>query len=412
MAHITLISQWFPPEPAYLWKDLALGLKEKGHNVYVVTAFPNYPYGKIYEGYKQSIFSEEIMDGIKIIRLPVYPNHSKSIIKRGLSYISFSFSLLLIGVLKIPKSDIFLAYSPPLTVGLCVALIALIKRTSFIINIQDIWPDTLVSSGMIREGYLTRFIAYIANGIYRKSSAVIVLSEGFRRKLIKENKLIKDKVYAISNWSLESVIKNIPKEEKLRLKERLNLDKHDFVITFAGNIGPSQGLITLVKAAELTRENKRIKYLLVGDGLDIEPLQEYAKNSKLDNIIFTGRVAYNSVANYYAISDALLIHLKRDRLFEITIPHKLITYILTGKPIIAAINGEVNEIVQRGKLGVTCDSEDEVQLAKCIEKVASLSEQERNIIHNNAMNYYRSNLKKEVLINKWHDVIAKIVVDT
>lgn len=408
MAKVTLITQWFPPEPAYLWKDLALELKKYGHEVTVITAFPNYPTGKIYKGYKQSLTHTEEMDGIKVIRLPVYPDRSSSFIKRGASYISFAMSVAVVGSFRLPKSDIYLCYSPPLTVGFIVSLLATIRRVPFILNIQDLWPDTLISTGMIREGFLTRMIGRSAKWIYKRSKGIVVLSEGFKKHLVNLG-VDENKIVYISNWGSENNSELINGDIPNNHRKQFGIKADDKIITFAGNLGPAQGLETVVEAAELLQAHQQIKFLFVGDGMSLVSLQDSTAKKNLKNIIFTGRVDYVVMDEIYETSDVLLIHLKKDSLFEITIPHKLLTYLATGKPIVSAVDGEVNAIVKKSNSGFFSESEDAATLAKNIFIACNLSNTELGKIKRESKNYFNSHFTKKVLVEKWNQLIEKCI---
>jgi len=401
---VTLVTQWFPPEPADLWKELAIGLKSKGFDVTVVTAFPNYPYGKVYEGYKQSLNYIEYMDGVKVIRLPVFPDHSKSIFRRGLSYISFALSLLLLGSFRMPKSDILLCYSPPLTVSFVTAILAFFKRVPFILNIQDMWPDTLVASGMVsKTSRILRIIEMTASWIYKRSKFIVVLSEGFKKHLeVKYN--LKGKVCYIPNLTHHLEIDKNSNRKNIR--NELNISQSDFVYLYAGNMGEAQQIDVIIDAFSKASVNNA-KLLLVGDGIQIHDLQQRVERKNIENVIFAGRVSSSKVALYYEISDILLIHLKNDDLFKITIPHKIISYLEVGKPILAAVPGEVNSIVKLSESGMTCDSENSDVFAECMKAMACLSVTERKKMGNNARKYYDISFARETIISSWNELIKR-----
>ena len=406
MAKVTLITQWFPPEPAYLWKDLAVELQNFGHEVTVITAFPNYPTGKIYKGYKQSLTHVEEIDGVKVIRLPVYPDRSSSFIKRGASYMSFALSVAFVGAFRIPKSDIYLCYSPPLTVGFIVSILASIRRVPFILNIQDLWPDTLISTGMMREGFVTKMIGRSAKWVYKRSKGIVVLSEGFKNHLVSLG-VDESKVAYISNWSSENNLALLNNNSSNNHRMQFGINENDKVITFAGNLGPAQGLETVIDVAEILRDHSQIKFLFVGDGMSLESLKESVANKKLTNVIFAGRVNYCVMDEIYEASDVLLIHLKKDPLFEITIPHKLLTYLSTGKPIVAAVDGEVNNIVKSSNSGFFSKSEDASGIAKNIISACNLTNIELNFIKSESNSFFNKHFAKKVLIKKWDNLITQ-----
>ena len=408
MAKVTLITQWFPPEPAYLWKDLAIELQNYGHEVTVITAFPNYPTGKIYKGYKQSLTHVEEINGVKVIRLPVYPDRSSSFIKRGASYISFAMSVAIVGAFRIPKSDIYLCYSPPLTVGFIVSIFSAIRRVPFILNIQDLWPDTLISTGMIREGFVTKMIGRSAKWIYKRSKGIVVLSDGFKKHLVSLG-VDESKIVYISNWSSESNSGLINNNFSNNHRMQFGIDDNDKVITFAGNLGPAQGLETVIDAAEILQDHSQIKFLFVGDGMSLSSLKESVANKKLTNVTFVGRVNYNVMDEIYEASDVLLIHLKKSQLFEITIPHKLLTYLSTGKPIVAAVDGEVNNIVSNSNSGFVSKSEDALGIAKNIIAACNLTSVELDYIKSESKCFFKSHYTKKVLIKKWNNLITQCV---
>ncbi len=406
MAKITLITQFFPPEPAYLWKDLASALQSNGHNVTVITSFPNYPYGKIYDGYKQKISSTKSIDGLRVIRLPVYPSHSPSILKRGASYFSFAFSVVFIGIFKIGRPDIILCYSPPLTTGVAAALLAKLKRVPFILNVQDMWPDTLISSGMVKKGFLTNIISRVANWLYKNAEGVVVLSDGFNKHLVKLG-VDSIKVHTISNWSsdIDKTTEDLQGGKVWRKK--YDIDTRDFIVMFAGNIGPAQALDSVLEAAKIIQNtNKKIKIILVGSGLALDSLKRKVEQESLHNVIFTGRVPYKDMSQLYNVTDALLIHLKKDDLFKVTIPHKLLTYLSIGKPIVSAITGEVNNIVEEASAGFTCESENPEQISQLILKVANLTKEDKTKIKRNSQLYFANNYTKKILLRKWEAIVT------
>jgi glycosyltransferase involved in cell wall biosynthesis len=406
VAKITLITQWFPPEPAYLWKDLASALQDNGHDVTVITSFPNYPHGKIYDGYKQTLSSTEYIDRLKVVRLPVYPNHSPSIIKRGFSYLSFTFSVIFIGIFKIGKPDIILCYSPPLTTGVAAALLAKFKKVPFILNVQDMWPDTLISSGMIKKGFLTNTISIVANWLYKNAKAVVVLSDGFNEHLVTLG-VPPRKVHTISNWSSDINDKPNKSNDENKWRKKLYLDKHDFIVMFAGNIGPAQALDSVLEAAEIVKKtNNRIKFVFVGSGLALESLKKQVEKNTLNNVIFCGRIPYEDMNQLYDIADALLIHLKKDDLFKVTIPHKLLTYLSIGKPIISAVTGEVNNIVDKSSAGFSSPSENPKKLSESILKTANLTQENKDKIKKDSQLYFSRNFTKEILLKKWEAIVS------
>jgi len=402
---LTLVTQWFPPEPVELWKELALELRSQGYEVTVVTAFPNYPYGKIYSGYRQGLFHTEYMEDVKIIRLPVFPNHSDSVFMRGVSYISFALSLLVIGTFRLPKSDVILCYSPPLTVAIVVALIAKVRGNRFVVNIQDMWPDTLVASGVVaQESKIVNIIEFFAKRVYRAAAAIVVLSEGFKNHLDKKYN-IGLKVFYIPNLTHQLI--KAPEYLSADTKKSLGICGDEFVFLYAGNIGAAQGIDVMLDAVEQLDAKYKARLVLLGDGVLVEKLKRTVDERNLFNkVIFAGRVSSQEVSVYYEMADALILHLKPDDLFKITIPHKIISYLESGKPIVSAVSGEVNQIVEKAKAGVTCESGNSLGMSESMEIIMSLSCEERLTMGENGKLFYKENFSRRFIRESWKQLIG------
>ena len=169
---ILLLTQWFDPEPTFKGLLFAKSLQDEGHEVEVLTGFPNYPGGKVYDGYKISIYEKEIVDGITIHRVPLYPSHDGSAVKRIFNYLSFAFSSFLIGLLKTRKIDVIYSYHPPLTTSLSALLLGLCKRVPFVVDIQDLWPDTLAATGMLNNKHVLKVVGSACQLVYKRAKTV------------------------------------------------------------------------------------------------------------------------------------------------------------------------------------------------------------------------------------------------
>jgi len=408
MKRVCLITQFYDPEPEYLFKNLSQFLNED-YTVNVVTGFPNYPKGKIYDGYKQKINFSETINGINVIRLPIYANHSKSKLKRGFSYLSFMFSLLFFGLFRIPKSDLYVVYSPPPSVAFATFIISKIRRKNFILNIQDMWPDTLTVVGLNKDSIISKFISFFLKVIYKNATKIVVLSEGFKSNLI-EKGVSPSKISVISNWSQNY---SLDSSNSCVEFEKVNIYKDDFILTFAGNIGFAQKLDTAILAMkDVVKINSKIRLLLVGDGTAVDSLKKLVDEYNLhENVLFTGRIDSLKMGIVYERTNSLLIHLKKDPLFEITIPHKLLSYLYVGKPIVSAVDGEVNKIVLDSGAGLVSESENHTSMAENILKIASFTNEKNEIIKANMIEFYNKNYSKTKLLDKWKKLIKDILDD-
>ena len=282
---VLLITQWFDPEPTFKGLLFAQELRRQGHEVEVLTGFPNYPGGKIYPGYRILPFQREHMDGIPVLRVPLYPSHDLSGVKRAFNYISFAVSAT-VGSLLLKRPDVVYVYHPPATVALAAMVLKTLKGVPFVYDIQDLWPDTLAATGMMRRPWVLRAVDRWMNQIYRSANQVVVLSDGFKKKLI-ERGVPENKLTVIPNWTDESQIQipayDADRAEELGFKGRFN-------VVFAGTMGKAQALDVVLKAAIILQESApQVKFTMIGGGVDVVRLTEKMREQKLLNVAFLSR---------------------------------------------------------------------------------------------------------------------------
>ena len=227
---ILLITQWFDPEPTFKGLLFAKELVSRGFEVEVITGFPNYPGGVLYKGYRLKFIQKNIVEGVLVTRVPLYPSHDNSKFGRIANYISFAFSSLLYGLFFAKRPDVIYAYHPPLTVGISALIIKLFRRVPVVLDIQDMWPETLKATGMISNPRFLGFVSKICNLIYSSVTKIVVLSPGFKKLLI--NRGVPDsKIEIIYNWADEEVLRAMTNETP---KEIASIE--GFKILFAGNV--------------------------------------------------------------------------------------------------------------------------------------------------------------------------------
>lgn len=387
---IMILTQWFDPEPTFKGLTFAKALKERGHDISVVTGFPNYPGGKLYEGYSLGFKQLEILDGIEVKRLYLYPSHSNSALGRIFNYVSFFFSVLFYLLFLSPRVDVIYVYHPPITVGLAATIARFFKRTPVLLDIQDIWPDTLAATGMIKNRHVLSLIGRACSAVYSNVDHIVVLSKGFR-KLLNERGVVNEKLTVIPNWAdIRSV------SADTRLPEEFS-NYVGFKLLFAGNMGMAQNLDTIVDAAiALSRFDAEIKVFLLGDGVAAGKLKSRVSQLELQNVVFLPRVPMTEVGFYLDAADCLLVHLKSDPLFEITIPSKTQAYLAAGKPIIMAVNGDAADMVHESGAGICVQPEDPNALADAILKMAKLSKVQLTKMGKAGKVYYKSRLNLDV----------------
>ena len=369
---ILILSQWYMPEPALLLQELAQTLLVRGHEVTVLTGFPNYPSGKLYPGYHLRLCQRETLNGVPVVRVPLYCNHSHSGVMRVINYASFALSAAAFGPWAVEKPDIIFVYHPPLTIGIPAFVLSRLWRIPFVYQIQDMWPETLSATGMVSKAWVLETVGAFARWVYARAAAICVISPGFRQNLI-DKSVPSARIYLTPNW-IDPETYPIAQPDP-ELARELGLAGH-FNVMFAGNLGEAQGLDKVLEAARLCQDTPQVQFVFVGSGVAESWLKEIARQQELTNVLFLGRYPVERIPALYALADVLLIHLKDDPLFRITIPSKTYAYLASGKPILAAVAGDAAQVVTEAGAGITCVPEDPEQLVAAIRTLLTLPPQE------------------------------------
>jgi colanic acid biosynthesis glycosyl transferase WcaI len=404
---ILIVSQWFSPEPVMKGITFARELCRLGHEVEVITGFPNYPGGKVYAGYRIRPFEVEIIEGIRVIRVAMYPSHDASALKRLLTHGSFAVSALLIGGWIARKPDVIYTYDTPLTAGVISVLLGWLKRAPMIFDLQDLWPDTIGATSKLSNPRLLAFLQSVCHWVYARAKKVVVLSPGFAKTLEKRG-IAKDHIRVIYNWCDET---------ELNLKENadtaieMQAEQH-FNLVFAGSMGKGQGLETVIRAAKLVEtKNPRVQFLLVGSGVELEHLKIVSRELNVNNLRFLLRRPMTQIGQVFYYADALLVHLKDEPLFAVTIPSKTQAYLSVGKPVIMAVRGDAAELIIDANAGITCEPENPQALADAVLHLAELPKNQLLQLGENGAKYYRNALSVRVgtqaFINVFQEAIKE-----
>lgn len=394
------ITQFFTPEP-YL-KDIGFikKIKDKGWNPVVITGFPNYPKGEIYDGYKNQLFSEETMEGIKVIRVYTYADHSLSSIKRALNYFIFGlFSAL--AVIRYGKKGSFyyVLQSSPFVV-FCAWAVKLFKpKSKTLLDIQDVFPENIRVSGFIKSKWVIDLLDFLLDNFYYKAFDLFVtVSESFREIVASKN-ISLERILTLYNWSMI--------EKDLHHKPEIyHFVSNGFNVVYAGNIGVHQGLSKLSQGFKsITDKNSKIYFHFFGDGTDFDELK--AKTSGNANVILHGRVPSTEIAKFMEGADILFLHLIKDPIYESIIPSKLQAYIEIGKPLLAGIEGEARAFVTENGLGEVFSSEDETEFKHATLKLAEYSTQRIHEIKNRSINLYHEKFSRDAGAKRIDNFIRK-----
>lgn len=400
---VLLLTQWFEPEPTFKGMDFARELLRQGFEVEVVTGFPNYPGGKIYPGYTLKWLQRELIDGVQVTRVPLYPSHDQGAVGRVLNYVSFAASALIYGLFAAKRPDVIYAYHPPLTVGIAAVLIRLFRRAPVVYDIQDMWPDTLRATGMFSNEKALKVVSRVCDWVYRRADQLVVLSPGFKRLLI-ERGVPADKIELIYNWCAED---SLAAPQGVVPAAFFGQDK--FRILFAGNMGKAQALDAVLRAAELLQQQAPdLTFVFLGGGVDVRRLQEFAVDKSLTNVTFLPPVPMTEVGNYLNAADVLLVHLKKDPLFTITIPSKTQAYMAVGKPILMAVDGDAADLVRDSGCGQIAESENPQAIADAALALMQAGSDERNAMAINSRRFYQEKLSLSVGAARFVAIFKKL----
>jgi colanic acid biosynthesis glycosyl transferase WcaI len=384
---VAFITQWFEPEPVFKGAIFAKELAERGFDVEVVTGFPNYPSGRLFPGYRLRFLQREVINGLQVVRLPLYPSHDQSALRRTVNYVSFSLSVMIYGLFFMRGTDVMYVYHPPLTVGLAASVIRLFRRIPFVYDVQDLWPDTLSTTGMIKSRPLLAIVGLICRVVYHMADQIAVLSPGFKAALI--NRGVPDrKISVVFNWADEAAL-----TKECASKAGVTADSTSFDVVFAGNMGRAQGLESILEAAVLLEKQcSVVRFILVGQGLERQRLERLALTMGLRNVIFLNSVPMSEIGNILRSASALLVHLKPDPLFEMTIPSKTQAYMAIGRPVIMAVRGDAAGLIEASGGGVVAEPGNPTSIAEAVRRLESMAPSDLDAMGVRARVFYEERL--------------------
>lgn len=401
---ILFVSQLFDPENSIKGLEFARRIQALGHDVEVVTTFPSYPGGKVFQGYPQRWKQVDVVDGIRVVRLPTFISHGSSAVKRMLSYASFGVVASLYSLFGARKPDVIYAYYPPVIVGFVALCVGALKRVPFVYDVQDLWPEALVATGMVKEGRVTRLVDRLCGLIYRGAARVVVLSDGYQRALISKQ-VPETKIERIFNWCDEARMGGATEEPSVVFDDRF------FNILYAGNLGAAQALEHVIEAAHLVKQrgDARVRFVFVGAGVEAARLKARAEELALDNVQFFQQVPVDQVGAILKAADGLLVHLADEPVFEITIPSKTQAYLMMGRPILMAVKGEAARIVQDAGAGIVVEPCQPASLAQAALAMATLPAEELEAMGERGRLYYREKMSMENGVRSVDEMLRKIV---
>jgi glycosyltransferase involved in cell wall biosynthesis len=372
---ILYVSQYFPPEmgaPAARASELARYWVQDGHEVTVLTGFPNHPTGVVPAEYRSKIrrlIMHEKLDGVNVVRTWLFPFPNRKAYERILNYSSFCASASTTGMF-VSRPDVLIATSPQLLVGLSGWWLALTKRVPFIFEVRDLWPESLAAVGMGNpDSMLNRSLGSVAGFLYRRSEHVVVVTEAFKEHLIQNWRLSPEKISIVENGVESDLF--CPRVNNADLRTELG-GEGKFVVAYIGTMGMAHGLETLVQAAtELQKTSPDVLFLMVGEGSDKERVINRARSQGLTNMRFVGQQPREKVPEFISISDACLVLLKKAELFKTVVPTKMLEFMSCARPVILGVDGQARKIMDQAGAGVYIEPENVAALVQVITRLAA-----------------------------------------
>lgn len=386
---ILVVCQYYKPEPFRI-SDICEEMVRRGHEVQVVTGYPNYPEGILYEGYGKGKHIDEIINGVKVHRCFTIPRET-GMVKRLMNYYSYPLSSSSFVRSKAcvasdgkPFDVVFCNQLSP--VMMADAAIAYKKKykVPVVMYCLDLWPESLIAGGVTRKSPIYKFFHHVSKRIYRQMDKILITSRMFSEYLNIEFGVEKDRIEYLPQYA-EGIFEQIP----------LRKEDGTYHFMFAGNIGAVQSVETVIKAAEKLKDEP-VKFHFVGGGTDLERIQELGKG--LENVVFYGRRPLEEMPSFYSKADAMLVTLAADPVLSLTLPGKVQSYMAVGKPIIGAIDGETKEVIETAQCGFCGKAENVDELVENIKKF--IRSDKREEMGKNARKYYEENFEETLFMDK------------
>jgi glycosyltransferase involved in cell wall biosynthesis len=404
--HILFLSNYFPPEvnaPATRLHEHARQWVADGHTVDVLTSVPNFPEGEVYEGYENRLTEEE-RDGIRVTRVPMYISPNEGVIQRVLSYLSFMLSACWYAG-RLPTPDVLVATSPQFFAALAGYVVAWRKDVPFVLEIRDLWPESIVAVGAMSRNVIIRFLEWVERVLYRKAEHIVVVTDSFE-EAIAEKDIARNKISVIKN-GIETAWWDEPlDEERLAELQHEHALEGKFVASYIGTIGMAHRADILLEAARRC-DDPDIVFMVVGTGAKKDELAARQAELELDNFRLVDKVPKEQVPYLLALSGTSVVHLRDDPLFETVIPSKIFEAMATGTPIVLGVRGESQRIVETAEAGLPIPPEDPDALAEAVRHLEEHPELHAEMAEN-AYRHVRAHYDRKGLAREYAALLERI----
>ncbi|MFE4525528.1 glycosyltransferase family 4 protein [Cytobacillus firmus] len=391
---ILVVCQYYYPEPFRI-SDICESLVKKGHDVTVLTGLPNYPEGRVPDEYRKGKKRQEVIDGVKVLR-SFEIGRGNNNFKLFLNYFSFLVSGSLKALLTKEKFDVVLVNQlSPVIMGIPAIVYKRKHKKKVLLYCLDLWPASLAAGGISESSFVYKLFMKLSKWIYNSVDSIAVTSIMFKEYFNGPLGIIEKDIEYLPQYAEDLFIESVEVPKN---------GKYNFV--FAGNIGDMQSVKTIVQAAYELRERTDMIFHIVGDGSMLEECKELSNQLKLINIIFYGRKPVSEMPQFYGLADAMLLTLKNDKTISYTLPGKVQSYMAARKPIIAAINGEANRVIEEANCGFCCDAENYKELANLIVRFCDSDNKEK--MAKNSYDYYIKNYNKEKFMSVLENTLINL----
>ena len=376
-----------------------------GHDMTVLTGMPNHPYGIIHDAYKGKRLLRENVNGVKIIRVWFYVAANKGFIKRVLSFLSFMFSAIFLGMTRLQNCDIVIATSPQFFTAVAGLLISKFLGVPFVFEVRDIWPAEIVAVGALRNQTLIKILEAIELFLYKKANMIVALAEG-TIKILQKRGIPKEKIIFIPNGVDSHLFETPLSTDKTR--DHLQLDGK-FIISYIGTHGMAQKLETVLFSAKNLSARNDIVFIFLGEGSEKKRLIQLAQELKLENVIFLPQQERTKIPTFIQASNICLVPLRNAELFKHNIPSKIFEIMACSRPIIVGVDGESRElVVNRAKAGIFYKPEDSVALSSAIMKLYN-DRKLSSRLGRNGQCFVNIHFDRDVLAHKYIDKLKEVV---
>lgn len=413
---ILFLSHYFPPEvnaPASRTFEHCREWVRAGHNVTIVTCAPNHPHGRVYDGYRNRLIARETVEGIDVIRIWTYVTANEGFLKRTLGYVSFMVSAILL-LPFFGKADVVVTTSPQFFNGLAGFFVSRLKRIPWVLEIRDLWPDSIFAVGAIRNRHVIALLSALERFAYRTASHIVVVTDAFKTHITKLG-IPADRITVIKNGVDLDLFRQPTDSDIVLIRNRISAQtgvslQGKFVAAYVGTHGMAHRLETLMEAAQLCVDDERIVFLMVGDGAERNNLLELRERLQLRNVLMLEQMPKSAMPAIWGITDASLVLLKRSDLFKTVIPSKIFESMAMQKPVVMGVEGEASALLNTAGCGICIEPENAQQLAQALRRLANDSDLYARLAQSGAQ-FVRANFDRRRLAAVYLDVLAGQLVD-